>query len=221
VANTTPGCSDAECCNAICAADPFCCETSWDIVCADAAALNCAGCSGGGGGDPSCGKPNTNDCCVANTTPGCSDAECCNAICAADPFCCETSWDIVCADAAVASCAGCSGGGGDPSCGKPNANDCCVANTTPGCSDAECCNSICVLDPFCCATAWDIVCADQAEKNCAGCASTPGDLDGNGTVDSADLSILLNGWGTAAGDLNGDGTTDSADLSILLNNWGA
>ena len=50
--------------------------------------------------------------------------------------------------------------------------------------------------------------------------SEPGDLDGNGTVDAADLSILLSSWGSAAGDLNGDGSTDAADLTILLNNWG-
>jgi len=365
-ANTTPGCSDAECCNQVCAADPFCCNTEWDQVCANAANASCAVCVGGGcelatpdflepeecgtdvnggcnsnpqawtdimlgdtvqgtfwanadtrdtdwyrftvtedtevtatlrsalpsfvafvgtdscaiigstsagscpesttfcftpgeyyvvaltegfagfpcgnplgndytleltgvagtcggGGGGSCGAPNGNDCCAANTTPGCSDATCCEAICAADPFCCNNSWDQICADAAIAGCdpSACGGGGGGGSCGEPNGNDCCAANTTPGCSDAECCNQICAVDPFCCESAWDQICADAAAKGCASCAGVPGDLDGNGTVDSADLSILLNGWGTPKGDLNGDGTTDSADLSILLNNWGA
>ena len=177
----------------------------------------------GGGGGGSCGKPNGNDCCAANTTPGCSDATCCEAICAVDPFCCESQWDQICADAAIAGCdpSACGGGGGGGVCGEPNGNDCCAANTTPGCSDAECCNQICAVDPFCCNSSWDQICADAAATGCASCAGVPGDLDGNGTVDSADLSILLNGWGTPAGDLNGDGTTDSADLSILLNNWGA
>jgi len=224
-ANTTPGCSDATCCEAICAADPFCCESQWDQICANAAIAGCdpSACGGGGGGGGSCGKPNGNDCCAANTTPGCSDATCCEAICAADPFCCNNSWDQICADAAIAGCdpSACGGGGGGGSCGEPNGNDCCAANTTPGCSDAECCNQICAVDPFCCESAWDQICADAAAKGCASCAGVPGDLDGNGTVDSADLSILLNGWGTPKGDLNGDGTTDSADLSILLNNWGA
>jgi len=340
-ANGTPFCSDAECCNQICAADPFCCNTQWDQICANAANASCTVCIGGGGcelatpdflepeecgadvnggcnsnpqawtaimigdevtatlrsalpsfvafvgtdscaiigstsagscpesttfcftpgeyyvvaltegfagfpcGNPlgndytleltgvagtcggggggSCGAPNGNDCCAANTTPGCSDATCCEAICAADPFCCNNSWDQICADAAIAGCdpSACGGGGGGGSCGEPNGNDCCAANTTPGCSDAECCNQICAVDPFCCESAWDQICADAAAKGCASCAGVPGDLDGNGTVDSADLSILLNGWGTPKGDLNGDGTTDSADLSILLNNWGA
>jgi hypothetical protein len=46
-----------------------------------------------------------------------------------------------------------------------------------------------------------------------------GDLNGDGVVDSADLGLLLAGWGTSGGDLNGDGNTDSADLGLLLSNW--
>jgi hypothetical protein len=48
----------------------------------------------------------------------------------------------------------------------------------------------------------------------------PADLDGNGTVDAADLGILLGGWGTRAGDIDGDGTTDATDLALLLGAWG-
>jgi len=52
------------------------------------------------------------------------------------------------------------------------------------------------------------------------------DLNGDGTVDGADLGILLNAWGSCAGspclgDLNGDGVVDGADLGILLNAWGS
>lgn len=50
--------------------------------------------------------------------------------------------------------------------------------------------------------------------------SIPGDLDGNGSVDAADLTILLGAWGTPAADLDGNGDTDAADLTILLGNWG-
>ncbi len=58
----------------------------------------------------------------------------------------------------------------------------------------------------------DIQCAANA---------LPGDFDGNGTVDGADLAVLLNGWGAkGVTDLDGNGTTDGADLAILLNNWG-
>jgi probable HAF family extracellular repeat protein len=48
----------------------------------------------------------------------------------------------------------------------------------------------------------------------------PADLDGNGEVNAADLSILLGGWGTATGDIDGDGSTDAADLTALLGAWG-
>ncbi len=46
-----------------------------------------------------------------------------------------------------------------------------------------------------------------------------GDLNQDGVVDAADLTILLGAWSTADGDLNGDGTTDAADLTILLGAW--
>jgi hypothetical protein len=55
-------------------------------------------------------------------------------------------------------------------------------------------------------------------------APTPvfGDLDGNGTVDAADLAILLGAWGPGSGpaDLDGSGTVDAADLALLLGAWG-
>ena len=47
-----------------------------------------------------------------------------------------------------------------------------------------------------------------------------GDLNGDGTVDGADLSTLLADWGGVEDDLNGDDLVDGADLAILLANWG-
>ncbi|MCK4872145.1 MAG: hypothetical protein KAS72_05435 [Phycisphaerales bacterium] len=49
----------------------------------------------------------------------------------------------------------------------------------------------------------------------------PGDLDGDGDVDQADLGILLAAYGlNGTGDCDGDGDTDQADLGILLANYG-
>jgi hypothetical protein len=53
-----------------------------------------------------------------------------------------------------------------------------------------------------------------------------GDLNSDGTVDAADLSVLLGAWGpwqpTAPDtDFNDDGVTDAADLSVLLGAWGS
>jgi hypothetical protein len=50
----------------------------------------------------------------------------------------------------------------------------------------------------------------------------PGDLNGDGCVDQADLGILLASWALDdGGDLNGDGVTDQSDLGLLLAHWGA
>jgi hypothetical protein len=49
------------------------------------------------------------------------------------------------------------------------------------------------------------------------CAS---DLDGDGTVGAADLTLVLSGWGSAAPDLTGDGVVNAVDLAQLLATWG-
>ncbi|MBX3355530.1 MAG: dockerin type I repeat-containing protein [Phycisphaeraceae bacterium] len=51
-----------------------------------------------------------------------------------------------------------------------------------------------------------------------------GDLNGDGTVNGADLAVLLGLWGEEGGftaaDLNADGTVNGADIAILLGAWG-
>ena len=59
-----------------------------------------------------------------------------------------------------------------------------------------------------------------------GGGGVPGDLNGDGHVDLADLGILLADFGCmppgpCVGDVDGDGDTDLADLGILLANFGA
>ena len=51
----------------------------------------------------------------------------------------------------------------------------------------------------------------------------PGDVDGNGAVNTADLLALLGAWGPCNGcpaDIDGDGAVGTADLLVLLANWG-
>src|SRR5262249_24567518 len=54
-----------------------------------------------------------------------------------------------------------------------------------------------------------------------------GDVNGDGTVDLADLATLLSNFGTSTnatremGDLDGDADIDLADLAALLTNFGA
>ncbi len=56
----------------------------------------------------------------------------------------------------------------------------------------------------------------------AGEIPIPGDVDGNGCVDDADLLRVLFAFGGAGGpeDVNGDGAVDDADLLIVLFNFG-
>jgi hypothetical protein len=118
-----------------------------------------------------CPNP-ANDCCLpGNGTPGCSDEACCNAVCAIDPFCCTTAWDSICAGEAATECPGLCNVGGP--CDPGNPNDCCVANGTPGCGDVTCCEAVCAIDPFCCDTSWDGICAGEAATLCKACIPDP------------------------------------------------
>ncbi|MDZ4754152.1 MAG: thrombospondin type 3 repeat-containing protein [Phycisphaerae bacterium] len=107
--------------------------------------------------DPACGN-SPNDWCVAslNSSPFCSDAVCCATVCAADPFCCMTQWDGICASEAGNLCELCGGGG----------SNCCFANGGTGCDDAGCQATVCAIDDFCCAVNWDDLCVSLAEANC-------------------------------------------------------
>jgi len=52
---------------------------------------------------------------------------------------------------------------------------------------------------------------------------TPGDLNGDGIVDTADLGVLIALFGSTdnAADINGDCTVDTADLGVLIANFGS
>ena len=55
----------------------------------------------------------------------------------------------------------------------------------------------------------------------------PGDLNGDGFVNSGDLDLVRGNWGVSGdpggtpGDADGDGTVNSADLDVVRGNWGA
>ena len=75
-------------------------------------------------------------------------------------------------------CTVCAGCPNDPACVEGGTTitvlpggmtDCCYANGTPGCDDPACTNAVCAVDPFCCDTAWDGICAAQANNLCENC----------------------------------------------------
>jgi len=139
VCGTPDGGGVEEC---VCAIDDFCCTVTWDTACVEIVEqFGCADCSDNNPDcvEPSACGPDAGDCCIANGTPGCDDVECCEQICAADPFCCETAWDQVCADAAIANCAVCAGVECDPPCGPDEVcvdGECVPAAANDNCEDA-------------------------------------------------------------------------------------
>src|SRR5262245_35745364 len=74
-----PGCNDPVCEAAVCDAQPLCCQVEWDLECQNLAF-------------DLCGLEQRSDCCgFIGAGQVCSDAACVEVVCAADPFCCETS----------------------------------------------------------------------------------------------------------------------------------
>lgn len=54
-------------------------------------------------------------------------------------------------------------------------------------------------------------------------ACAVGDLDGDGSVDGADVATVLSAWGTSGNgvcaDVTRDGVVDGADLAVILSDW--
>lgn len=78
-------CGEDPCITSVCMDQPECCTTGWDEACVAAATMkcgvscNCAHsiCQNGGALDPTCNP-------------------CAEAVCKADPYCCEQNWDGIC-----------------------------------------------------------------------------------------------------------------------------
>ncbi|NUN13918.1 MAG: hypothetical protein HUU55_09835 [Myxococcales bacterium] len=153
IAGAEPGCAIVECADCVCANDPVCCDQMWDDLCAEQAVLDCPE-------ECNCAIPG-DDCCEAHETPGCGDAVCQDCVCTLDTFCCDTAWDDICVGEAGNEC------GDSCSCGGPGPGGvCCTASDTPGCEDPACQDCVCTLDAFCCDTAWDDVCVEEASVDC-------------------------------------------------------
>ena len=144
------GCGDPECCQTTCEVDRFCCDVEWDDFCAGEAVGLCTG------SFPACAA-DAGSCASANGTPGCDRVDCCNTVCMTDPFCCVDTWDDICADEAFVPCRLACGG---------QSGSCFTANSSPGCSDVDCCEAVCDQDELCCEFRWDDECAALAATEC-------------------------------------------------------
>ena len=93
------------CVSMICAANPSCCDTTWDTQCVQEVRSVCGSlttaesqgtcqhtlCSSGAALQPKCDSPPASSSCV-------------EAICAQDSFCCSNSWDNLCVDQVTTVC---------------------------------------------------------------------------------------------------------------------
>lgn len=162
-----PTCSP--CVADVCAVDAFCCEVAWDGLCVQQAQEICGTtCSTCGNGV--CEPGETPESCPSDCQPTCAHGvcepgvaldptcdECVATVCAVDDFCCTTFWDRVCVEEAEelcgVQCEGC-------------AHDTCQVGEPleQGCD--PCTQTVCDLDPYCCTTAWDSRCVEQAADTC-------------------------------------------------------
>lgn len=169
--NGVPGFpSDPGCEAALCAIDPFCCDTAWDQLCGNAAATlpECSGCLSTNGGNPDCLATIGAGLTVCDFDPA-SPAYATTI--AGDSFCCDSAWDQLCQDAYLAN-------GGlpnpDPACDTPVV--CTIV--PPACAtDLDAVALIQAEDEICCSIEWDDVCQalyDSISNSCGG-QLTPGD----------------------------------------------
>jgi hypothetical protein len=112
---------------------------------------------------PACDAGGGGDCCMAHAGPGCDDATVQACVCATDSFCCEDTWDALCAGAAGSECGACGG--------MMGTHDCCTAHAGAGCTDATIEACVCAADPFCCSTEWDAMCVSGVGTH--GCGTCP------------------------------------------------
>lgn len=168
-----PGCDDPDVTACVCAADGFCCSIAWDAACVDEA-VACGGC-GPECGDGACEGGETCALCPADcgACPACGDGACngsegCDT-CPSDCGACAGCGDGTCGGAET--CQGC-----PADCG-PCTGDCCAPAEEPGCGDGSVAGCVCSIDPFCCATAWDVLCVEEA----IGCGLSCTDVCGDGS----------------------------------------
>ncbi|HMN96602.1 MAG TPA: hypothetical protein PKC43_01790 [Phycisphaerales bacterium] len=168
--------------------------------------------------------PSGSDCCYPNGSPGCDSPGCQFLICSADPFCCTTLWDALCAEAARVGCVGLC-----PDTPPP------VYNATVPIAPPQVIPGnltyVIVLDVPASTNGFAV-----AGGNPAG-ATAPTYLRADACnltsfTSYADLGFPSANWtltlfaqgvtcpGLCLGDLTGDGIVDGADLGILLGAWG-
>jgi hypothetical protein len=184
----TPQCTGKACgpdgCSGSCGTCPSGQTCSADGQCQQGCTPSCTGkqCGSDGCGG-TCGSCPSGQTCSADGqcqgTVTCAHDDCttggalangCNAcvssICAVDPYCCTTGWDSICVGEVGSVCG--------QTCGSQCAHDECKTGgtLTSGCD--TCVTAICLVDSYCCATAWDRLCVNEVGSVCGkSCSGGP------------------------------------------------
>ncbi len=147
----TAGC--VSCGRIVCNVDPFCCDNNWDGLCVKQAAELCNACQA-----PACEH---SECAIGDALEvGCSS--CAAEVCAQDPFCCDGGWDALCVEQVPAAC-GQVCAPPAPSCAHSE----CKAGDALEADCSSCAGVVCQSDGYCCDTAWDALCVQEAGDWCA------------------------------------------------------
>ena len=106
--------------------------------------------------------------CAAGTSLSATCDPCAAALCAQDPYCCTVAWDLTCVGEVTSICgqsclpdAGASDGAGT-ACAHPL---CAIGGPlASGCD--PCAGTLCAMDAYCCAVAWDGTCVNEVGTIC-------------------------------------------------------
>jgi len=161
--------------------EPGCCDDAGRVVYCLDGALYCIDCAEL---NPLCGWDPNNDFYDCGTADGAEDPSGDNPIdCVqCDPPCeagfkCQGGECVVCVpDCEAKACGGDGCGGSCGECGEGltcSAGQCLVPGCEPldgpGCGGCPCEACVCELDPYCCDTQWDGLCASACIEDCGGC----------------------------------------------------
>jgi hypothetical protein len=149
-----------------------CNENCGDGTCSAANGENCTTCAA------DCACPAAEVCSLGLCQPPCcasqgaavsgcaADLDCEACVCGNDAFCCETSWDSICAGVAVNDCAtecGCATPPcGDGTCNAAGGENCTTCAADCACAGGQVCTAgVCGAAPMCAAGPYPILACDQ------------------------------------------------------------
>ncbi|MCB9868153.1 MAG: hypothetical protein H6816_16125, partial [Phycisphaerales bacterium] len=91
-------CNDGDGCTTDTCTEQGCSHVGSEIPCDDGNPCTIDSCDGDSGctNEPVPDSTGATNCCYARKGPGCEEPACEDCVCAADPYCCEVTWDALC-----------------------------------------------------------------------------------------------------------------------------